>query len=99
MLGQGNRTIYLSVIGGKFAHKTTVTDQSKVARINKKNETIYENHYAYVEGRLTEISFKEGTFGEELILIMQDGEENYTIQMPASSANAKSFLNSATAAI
>lgn len=80
-MGLGNSSVtktYLGLREGKIVHR--------------KDDGITE-YYDHITGMLTDVYVKEdGKFGNELHLVIRDGEELYVLQMRLGSGYARSFL-------
>lgn len=101
MFGQseGGNIVFASVIDGKFAQKV---DQSVATnedgslkpnyrkRVNKNGDTVYEYTFASAFGRITQLNFREGKFGDELQLGLRNDEANTTLVLGVMLLNEKS---------
>jgi hypothetical protein len=87
---------YVQIIHGKFAVKCEENDPGATARTNKLGTVVFEKYANCVTGYLRNIQFrKDGGFGEQLMVTLQDDEDKESIliiQMPLFSKMARSFL-------
>lgn len=88
--------IYVSIVDGMFAVRSSESDTKAVKRELKTGHTIWERRYKSLEGRLKEISFKindyMGKKWEDLNLLVFDGSDHYQISMPFPGKYSNSFL-------
>jgi hypothetical protein len=89
----GGGTIYLSIQNGKIARRVqepTATSKSRV--IEGSGKLIHEELYDSVEGMLTGLATREGNYGKELMITINDQVESYQLQIKLSSSPASAFL-------
>ena len=85
-------TVYLTIQGGSIARRVTEPTATSKTRQLESGKVINEELYASIEGHITGISTKEGTYGKELHICFTD-DQKYDLQVPLSSGPAKSFLS------
>jgi hypothetical protein len=94
--GESISRIYVSIVDGKFAVRSSESDPKAVKRELKSGHIIYERRYQTLEGKLKEVSFRKSDFNgkqwEELHLLLSDGADNYQVQMVFPGRYANSFL-------
>ena len=89
----GAGTVYLSIQGGKIARRVAEpTATSKSRQIESTGRVVNEELYDSLEGHLSGVSVKEGTFGKELHVFIAE-DQKYDLQLMLSSGPAKSFLS------
>lgn len=89
----GAGTVYLSIQGGKIARRVAEpTATSKSRQIESTGKVVNEELYDSLEGHLSGVSVKEGTFGKELHIFIAE-DQKYDLQLMFSSGPAKSFLS------
>jgi len=89
----GGGTIYLSIQNGKIARRVqepTATSKSRV--IEGSGKLIHEELYDSVEGVMTGLATREGNYGKELLITINDQVESYQLQIKLSSSPASAFL-------
>jgi hypothetical protein len=95
-LGNNNSAIYLSIADGKIVRRfQNATDNSRERVISKgpnAGKVVHEEHYAYVEGLITDISTKESEYGKSWLVTIKDGKDTYVLQMDYSSGYSSAFL-------
>jgi hypothetical protein len=80
------RKTFLNIINGQFAVKVTKETEGAVARTNKKGETVYEMLYQKLfEVMITEMKIEKNDFGKQLAVTLQDGADNFTLNVPVDS--------------
>jgi hypothetical protein len=90
--------IYYNVMNGKVVRsygkvKPEQEIEGLTARINKKQDTVYEVNHDAVSGRIKSIGLIESTdYGDKLELVLTDFEEESNVQMMFSGNYAKSFM-------
>lgn len=85
--------IYLSIQGNKIAKRVQEpTGKSKARTIESSGKIVHEELYDSVEGRITAIGTREGNYGKELIITINDGDDNFQLQLKLSSSQASCFL-------
>lgn len=88
--------VYVSIVDGKFAVRSSESDPKAVKRELKTGKTIYERYHGALAGKIKEINFKNQDFNgkqwEELQVLMFDGTDHYLVQMPFPSNYSNSFL-------
>jgi hypothetical protein len=85
-------TVYLTIQGGFIARRVPEPTAYSKTRQLESGKVINEELYGSIEGHITGISTKEGTYGKELHIQFAD-DTKYDLQVPLSSGPAKSFLS------
>lgn len=84
--GESQARVYVSIVDGLLAVRSSESDPKAVKRELKTGHTIYERRYKNVTGRLKEIGFRSNDFGgkkwDDLYLLIYDGQDHYQISMP-----------------
>lgn len=92
--GSSNRT-YLSISDGKIAKRVPEGTAGSIKCMSKDGTKVwYEVRYSSLSGYITD-AFKrvsEQGYGDQLCLVLKDGEEEYQIQMPWSSRYSSGFF-------
>ena len=92
--GSSNRT-YLSIAGGKIAKRVPEGTAGSIKCMSKDGTKIwYEERYASLSGYITD-AFKrvsEQGYGDQLCIVLKDGDKEYQIQMPWSSRYSSGFF-------
>jgi len=84
---------YLTIQGGKIARRVQEpTERSKERVIESSGKHIHEELYDTLEGTMTGISTRDGNYGKELLITVNDGEQSFQLQLKLSSSPASSFL-------
>ena len=104
--GRQVKKTFLSINGGKIVERVGSTEEKDkvkelcprgaVARdiLNKAGlyqKTVFEIRDDYVEGIITNINMKEGSYGWELQITIQDMEDEFVLSIPANSDFFKHF--------
>ena len=92
LLNKGNKGIYLSIQSGKIAHRVTDATQSSKQRTLESGKVIHEELYDSMEGMIKNIQFKDGDYGTQLVITIENDGEIAHLQMPLSSNPASGFL-------
>lgn len=95
-MGLGNSTTvinYLQIVNGKFALKVDAATRTSVSRMNRNNQVVHEELYGQCGGYLTNVSFQDGNFGQELHIEITERGVKYKIQTLAVSNYAEDFLS------
>lgn len=81
-----NNKIYLSIIKGNLTRKVNEGAPGAVRRdyetSDGKKAHKFELVYKAVNGFVKDMHFKDSDFGEQFVLVLEDGEEIYQIQTP-----------------
>lgn len=84
--GESQSRIYVSIVEGMLAVRSSESDAKAVKRELKTGHTIYENRYKFLSGKLKEIGFKTNDFNgkkwEDLYLLIFDGQDHFQLSMP-----------------
>lgn len=92
LLNKGSKGIYLSIQSGKIAHRQSEATATSKARTLESGKVIHEELYDSLEGRITNVTFKDGDYGTQLIITIENDGEVANLQMPLSSNPASGFL-------
>ena len=92
LLSKGKAGIYLSIQSGKIAQRITEPSSTSKSRTLESGKVIHEELYDTLEGRITGIQFKDGDYGQQLIISMENEGDVAHLQMPLSSSPASGFL-------
>lgn len=92
----GSGATYLNIIGGKL-RKTVTEDTPKAVKRDwetkdGKSGTKWELIYSKIDGHITGIEFRDGDYGEQLIISMKCGADEFKINTQAGSRYANDFL-------
>jgi len=85
-------TVYLTIQGGSIARRVPEPTATSKTRQLESGKVINEELYSSIEGHISGISTKEGTYGKELHICFTE-DQKYDLQVPLSSGPAKSFLS------
>jgi hypothetical protein len=93
-MGLGNNApkTYLNILEGKFVCKAAEDTKGATKRTNAEGRDVWELRYDNLSGYVSGLFTREGKFGKELVLVVQDGRDEYQIGMILSSGYAKGFL-------
>lgn len=95
-LGVATNKIFLSVADGKIVQKVTDATPGSIPRTKKDGAIVYEMRYANITGILIGISTRTNTYqGKEIKewqFDINDGSDNYQVQMMFDSKYATSLL-------
>lgn len=95
-LGQSGNRIYLNVAEGKIIQKVDKDTPGAISFEKEDKTIIYQLKHTYIEGFLTGISISERVFNGSKIkqwnLDIEDGGQNYQLQLSYSSGYAASML-------
>lgn len=83
---------YVNVLDGKMSIKVRPGTPGAVSRENKKKVIVHEMRYDQISGYLTGFNHRQGGFGTELLIELEDNGTNYQVQVPWSSRHTKCFL-------
>jgi hypothetical protein len=92
-LGNSTNATFLKVYDGKIVRtfKNATTDSK--SRVNKSGNTVHEEFYDYVEGRITSITTKEvDDYGKFWVIKLSDNGNDYQLEFNYSGSVAASFL-------
>lgn len=84
--------IYLSISDGKIARRLKEPSATSKSRTLDDGRLIHEELYDNVAGFITAITIKDGNYGRQLCVTLEDDGERAVLQMLFSSGPAKSFL-------
>lgn len=77
---------FLTIVQGTLMQKSDENNPDAVEREyedqNGNKKTKWELQYGTVSGKITGIEFKDGDFGEQCIVTLQDVDESYKVAMP-----------------
>jgi len=88
----GSRT-YLKISEGRIAKKVEEGTVGAVKVTSKEGKVSYELRFPSVTGRITHIEKRVGTYGTDLQITLNDGEEEFLLQMPWSSKYSSGFFS------
>lgn len=92
MLGSNTSAIYLAVADGKIVRRMKEPNPLTKERITKTGKIVYEEHFDWVTGLITDISTRQTDYGKFWNVVLADGDAKYTLQFQYSGGNASSFL-------
>lgn len=92
LLSKGKAGIYLSIQSGKIAQRIAEPSSTSKSRTLESGKVIHEELYDTLEGRITGIQFKDGEYGTQLIISLENEGDVAHLQMPLSSSPASGFL-------
>lgn len=92
MLTNDNRAMYLSVQGGKIAHRQKEATATSKQRVTDTGKVIHEELFDAVAGIISSVYLRESQFGRQLCVQITNDGEKAILQMPFSSGVAASFL-------
>lgn len=96
--GESQSRVYVSIVDGQLAVRSSDADTKAVKRELKTGHIIYERRYKNVTGRLKEIGFRVNDFNgkkwDDLYLLIYDGQDHYQISMPFPGKFSLSVLRS-----
>lgn len=92
LLSKGKQGIYLSIQSGKIAQRIAEPTSTSKSRTLESGKVIHEELYDTLEGRITGIQFKDGDYGQQLIISLENEGDIAHLQMPLSSSPASGFL-------
>lgn len=72
---------YFTVSNGAFVKRVKEPTEASTARTNKQGDTVHEERYRALSGRLTVALLKEGKFGKDWQITLMSEEGAYNIQM------------------
>lgn len=92
--GENAGAMYLSVANGKLVLKHKEPKEGvTTSRVNKVGNTVHEEMFKDVTGVISDIRKKESTqYGDQMEIVVRDGNEQFILQMQFSSRYAGSFL-------
>lgn len=92
-LENSNKAVYLSIGDGKITKRVKQPTTTSVTRQTKEGKIIHEEVYDAVSGRITDIRVQDHpTYGKFWNVVLQDGEDQYILQMNYSGGYASAFL-------
>jgi len=87
------KTVFMSIINGKWAEKVPAGTEGAVERQNKKGETVHELLYNDVSGIITSWAIEKKDFGKQLNVVINDVGEVFTLSIPVESRYFDAFVN------
>ena len=88
-----NSAIYYTISDGKICRQHREPVEGSKERVNKNGKTVHETFYKALKGRITDIKEKDGDFGKQWIITLQDESGvNEVLQFQYSSGYANGFL-------
>jgi len=95
--GDSQSKVYVSIIDGMLAVRSSESDAKAVKRELKNGTVIYERRYKTLEGKLKDVFFKSNDFGgkkwDDLVLLIFDGTDHYQLSMVFPGKYSNSVLN------
>jgi len=92
-LENSNKAVYLSIGDGKITKRVKQPTTTSVTRQTKEGKIIHEEVYDAVSGHITDIRVQDHpTYGKFWNVVLQDGEDQYILQMNYSGGYASAFL-------
>jgi hypothetical protein len=91
MLKEKSQGQYLYIIDGVISQKTS--EGMGVKRTNKNGAEVWELQFHSITGRIEKFNIQETKVGEQLCVIIVDGSERCTLQIPVESSYFSSFTN------
>ena len=79
------RTTFLNIIEGKITKKTNQENPLAVARVNKKNVTVYEQQYDKLEAKIVSMKIEKDDYGKKLVIELEEAADRYTLTLPVES--------------
>lgn len=93
MLEKNNQATFLSIGDGKITKRVKQSTDESVERKTKEGKVIHEEIYDGVSGMITDIKTHDHpSYGKFWNIMLEDGLENYILQMNYSGGYASAFL-------
>jgi len=83
---------YLSIADGKLVRRHKEANAQTQTRITKTGKTVHEEYFNALSGTITGIEKRDHEYGTDLSLTVQDGDQEYIVQMPYSSRYSSSLM-------
>jgi hypothetical protein len=88
-----NNAIYYTISDGKICRQHREPVEGSVTRVNKTGRTVHETFHKALKGRIKDIKVKDGDYGKQWIVTLQDETgQNEQLQFQYSSGYANGFL-------
>jgi hypothetical protein len=88
-----NSAIYYTISDGKICRQHREPVEGSVSRVNKNGRTVHETFYKALKGRIVDIQTKDGDYGKQWLVTLQDESgTRETLQFQFSSGYANGFL-------
>lgn len=87
------KTVFMSIIDGRWAEKVEKGTEGAKERVNKKNETVYEMLYDDVSGVIKSMVIEKRDHGKQLNVLIDDVGEAFTLSIPVESRYFGDFVN------
>lgn len=88
-----NSAIYYTISDGKICRQHREPVEGSISRVNKTGKTVHETFHKALKGRITDIKVKDGDYGKQWIVTLQDETgQNEQLQFQYSSGYANGFL-------
>lgn len=88
-----NNAIYYTISDGKICRQHREPVEGSITRVNKNGKTVHETFHKALKGRITDIKTKDGDFGKQWIVTLQDESgQSEQLQFQYSSGYANGFL-------
>lgn len=82
---KSERTTFANIVNGKFAIKANQDNPNAVARVNKKNETVYEILHDKLEAKIVSMKIEKDDYGKKLVIELEEAADRYTLTLPVES--------------
>jgi hypothetical protein len=88
-----NNAIYYTISDGRICRQHREPVEGSVTRVNKTGRTVHETFHKALKGKITDIKVKDGDYGKQWIVTIQDETgQNEQLQFQYSSGYANGFL-------
>lgn len=95
-LGNSSRATYINIVDGKLARRYKVEIAGKTkSRTTSTGKLVHEEFFDHVSGFIQDVQKipnKDPKFGDQLIIIMVDGEERYILQTHVDGGYGRAFM-------
>lgn len=92
LLNNAPKAIYLTIQGGKIAHRQHEATATSKMRQTESGKIIHEELFDSVEGKITDITFRDSDYGRQVQIHITNDGEAAILQMPFSSGVASAFF-------
>ncbi len=90
--GKSTNAAFYSIMNGKICRAFKSPDAETETRTNKNGKVVHEKYYDYLEGNLVGISTKENDYGKFWVVVLEDADGRYQLEINYSSGFAQGFL-------
>ena len=91
----GGNKKFITIVGGKWTARVPEGTEGATERVLEKGpnagKPIYELYYSYVDGNIVGGEIKQGNFGTDICLDLEDDGVVYTVQIPLESGYFSQF--------